>query len=132
MPWCRLCVRTLLTVVADLPTVILEPEVGSLEYRGREAELPVSCLVTDANPAPQLSWIRVGENTVFSTQPTITVGSRNTGQFLCTALNSVGPSLTASLTVQIRGEIECNTPALHSTVIVIKRSRGNSNGPRIA
>ena len=42
---------------------------------------------------------------MYSTDPVIRVGTDNTGQFLCTAVNSVGPSLTASLVVEIRGEV---------------------------
>ena len=42
---------------------------------------------------------------MYSTDPVISVGTDNTGQFLCTAVNSVGPSLTASMVVEIRGEV---------------------------
>ena len=48
---------------------------------------------------------QVGQTSVYSTDPVIRVGTDNTGQFLCTAVNSVGPSLTASLVVEIRGEV---------------------------
>lgn len=48
---------------------------------------------------------QVGQTSVYSTDPVISVGTDNTGQFLCTAVNSVGPSLTASLVVEIRGEV---------------------------
>ena len=65
--------------------------------------LSVTCLVTDAAPAAGVTWIKVGQTSVYSTETSITVGTNNTGEFLCTALNSVGPSLTASLTVQIKG-----------------------------
>ena len=47
----------------------------------------------------------MGQTSVYSTDPVISVGTDNTGQFLCTAVNSVGPSLTASLVVEIRGEV---------------------------
>ena len=48
---------------------------------------------------------QVGQTSVYSTDPVIRVGTDNTGQFLCTAVNNVGPSLTASLVVEIRGEV---------------------------
>ena len=88
----------------DLPTVILEPDVGSLEYQGEDTLLSVTCLVTDAAPVAGVTWIKVGQTSVYSTETSITVGTNNTGEFLCTALNTVGPSLTASLMVQIKGE----------------------------
>ena len=47
----------------------------------------------------------MGQTSVYSTDPVISVGTDNTGQFLCTAVNTVGPSLTASLVVEIRGEV---------------------------
>ena len=49
--------------------------------------------------------VQVGQTSVYSTDPVIRVGTDNTGQFLCTAVNRVGPSLTASLVVEIRGEV---------------------------
>ena len=48
---------------------------------------------------------QVGQTSVYSTEPVIRVGTDNTGQFLCTPVNTVGPSLTASLVVEIRGEV---------------------------
>ena len=49
-----------------------------------------------------MTWVRLGSDTVHSSQPTITVSSALTGDFLCTALNTVGPSLAASLKVSVR------------------------------
>jgi len=97
---------------ADIPidvhyllTVILEPDVGSLEDRGEEGTvLDVDCLVTDSAPVSRVTWIKVGETSVYSTGTRISVGTNNTGEFLCTAVNSVGPSLTASLMVNIKGK----------------------------
>lgn len=88
------------------------------------AALPVLCSAEDANPpaevspgapppARQVTWLRLGDSSVHSTSPTITVSSAVTGDFLCTALNSVGPSITASLKVSVqefprRLQIEAN------------------------
>ena len=83
--------------------MIIEPDVANLEYIEDDAELPIKCEVTDSNPAAGITWIKVGDTSVYSTDTTITVGSQNTGEFLCTGLNGVGPSLTASITVKIRG-----------------------------
>lgn len=82
--------------------MIIEPDVANLEYIEDDAELPIKCEVTDSNPAAGITWIKVGDTSVYSTDTTITVGSQNTGEFLCTGLNGVGPSLTASITVKIR------------------------------
>lgn len=77
------------------------------------AAIPVLCSAEDANPpaqvsrpagtmAAQVTWLRLGDSSVHSTSPTITVSSSVTGDFLCTALNSVGPSITASLAVSVQ------------------------------
>ena len=97
--------------VTDLPTVILEPAVSSLQYSGRQTFLPVDCLVTDSAPLASVTWIKVGQTSIYSTDNRLVVGTNNTGEFLCTALNSVGPSLTASLSVQIKG-LYCSPPLL--------------------
>ena len=97
-------------LILDLPTVVLEPDVANLQYTEEDAELAVECLVTDANPPAQITWIKVGNTAVYSTDSVITVGTQNTGEFLCTALNSVGPSLTASIKVSVKGSI---APTLH-------------------
>ena len=89
--------------LTDLPTVILEPAVSSLQYSAGAAALPVDCLVTDSAPLASVTWIKVGQTSIYSTETRIMVGTDNTGEFLCTALNSVGPSLTASLSVEIKG-----------------------------
>ena len=107
-------VKTILTCFPDLPTVIIEPDVINLEYVGNDAELPIKCEVTDSNPKADVTWIKVGETSIYSTQSTIRVGSQNTGEFLCTGLNGVGPSLTASITVSIRGKIALSLPFLHT------------------
>ena len=103
--------------VTDLPTVILEPAVSSLQYSGRQTFLPVDCLVTDSAPLASVTWIKVGQTSIYSTDNRILVGTNNTGEFLCTALNSVGPSLTASLSVQIKG-LYCSSPLLQITNIL--------------
>ena len=90
-------------IFVDLPTVIIEPDVANLQYVGSDAELAVECIVTDANPPAEITWIKVGDTSVYSTDGVITVGTQNTGDFLCTALNSVGPSLTASIKVSVKG-----------------------------
>ena len=46
----------------------------------------------------------MGETSVYSVQESVLVGTNNTGEFLCTGVNSVGASLTASLMVQIKGK----------------------------
>ena len=94
--------RSLLSIT-DLPTVILEPAVASLQYADQQTFLPVDCVVTDTAPLATVTWIKLGQTSIYSTEARIMVGTNNTGEFLCTALNSVGPSLTASLTVQIKG-----------------------------
>ena len=83
--------------------MVIEPDVANLRYTESDAELSVSCVVTDANPPAQITWIKVGNTAVYSTESVITVGTQNTGEFLCTALNSVGPSLTASIKVTVKG-----------------------------
>ena len=93
-------------LLLDLPTVVLEPDVANLQYKDEDAELGVECRVTDANPPAQITWIKVGNTAVYSTESVIIVGSQNTGEFLCTALNSVGPSLTASIKVSVKGSIK--------------------------
>ena len=98
----RPSLRSLLSIT-DLPTVILEPAVTSLQYADQQTFLPVDCLVTDSAPLASVTWIKLGQTSIYSTENRIMVGTNNTGEFLCTALNSVGPSLTASLTVQIKG-----------------------------
>jgi len=85
-----------------LPTVILEPDVSSLQYGDQDTILSVQCLVTDSAPTASVTWIKVGETSVYSVQESILVGTNNTGEFLCTGVNSVGASLTASLMVQIK------------------------------
>ena len=94
--------RSLLSIT-DLPTVILEPAVTSLQYADQHTVLPVDCIVTDSAPLASVTWIKLGQTSIYSTENRIVVGTNNTGEFLCTALNSVGPSLTASLTVEIKG-----------------------------
>ena len=80
--------------VADLPTVILEPDVAGLSYEGEHTLLPVECKVgrdtclyrvlprvavsiqvTDSTPVSSVTWIKVGQTSVYSTQPAITVVS---------------------------------------------------------
>ena len=77
---------------------------ANLQYTDSDAELTVECEVTDANPPAEITWIKVGNTAVYSTRGVITVGTKNTGEFLCTALNSVGPSLTASIKVSVKGD----------------------------
>ena len=80
--------------------------------------LSVTCQVTDAAPVAGVTWIKVGDTSVYSTEASILVGTNNTGEFLCTGLNSVGPSLTASLTVEIKGLSSVpsvKAPALNSS-----------------
>ena len=76
---------------------------SSLQYSGQQTFLPVDCLVTDSAPLASVTWIKLGQTSIYSTETRITVGTNNTGEFLCTGLNTVGPSLTASLTVEIKG-----------------------------
>ena len=76
---------------------------SSLQYSGQQTFLPVDCLVTDSAPLASVTWIKLGQTSIYSTERRITVGTNNTGEFLCTGLNTVGPSLTASLTVEIKG-----------------------------
>ena len=76
---------------------------ASLQYSDQQTFLPVDCLVTDSAPLASVTWIKLGQTSIYSTEARIMVGTNNTGEFLCTALNTVGPSLTASLTVQIKG-----------------------------
>ena len=91
---------------------------ASLQYSDQHTFLPVDCLVTDTAPQASVTWIKLGQTSIYSTENRIMVGTNNTGEFLCTALNSVGPSLTASLTVEIKGLSSVpsvKAPALNSS-----------------
>jgi hypothetical protein len=87
--------------------------VAEVTYNTAEgtASIPVTCSAEDSNPpaqvggsrrgrGAQVTWLRDGA--IHSTVPTITVSSQLTGSFLCTAMNSVGPALSAALTVSVR------------------------------
>jgi hypothetical protein len=50
----------------------------------------------------QVNWMRNG--IVYSRDRRIRVGTSAYGRFLCTAVNAVGPALSASLAVEIKGE----------------------------
>ena len=95
----------------------------ALQYADQHTALPVDCLVTDTAPLASVTWIKLGQTSIYSTETRIVVGTNNTGEFLCTALNSVGPSLTASLTVEIKGWYFSLTAASYKVFIIELPSR---------
>ena len=44
---------------------------GSLEDSGQDTLLEVECLVTDGAPAASVTWIKIGETSVYSTSTRI-------------------------------------------------------------
>lgn len=91
--------------ILDKPTISVTP---SSPYQIREGDTAViSCVVTDANPNTGItwSWRKTGDPAVSHTGQNYTIPNIQRGQrgtYQCTATNSIGTSLPATVQVDVQ------------------------------